>query len=193
MPRMADGKVSSDEEDKMEFKWQSESTSNVPHDLWEDKGANLKRFKQFLGGGGAGIKMEEVRRYVLPIQALKNDEKVVSLVILARRTSSGWKFSEGESDDGCIQPAVLEWEDRKLVMMASCEDGSRRVYMADEEGSRWTEEYDTLSRVWGNSLARKGHGVQGGFVSATINGQKVILVSRPVYSGTNGKETGRLH
>ncbi|EKF29441.1 trans-sialidase, putative, partial [Trypanosoma cruzi marinkellei] len=50
-----------------------------------------------------------------------------------------------------------------------------------------------LSRVWGNSLARKGHGVQGGFVSATINGQKVILVSRPVYSGTNGKETGRLH
>ncbi|EKF29497.1 trans-sialidase, putative, partial [Trypanosoma cruzi marinkellei] len=60
-------------------------------------------------------------------------------------------------------------------------------------GTWWTEEYDTLSRVWGNSRTRKGHGVQGGFVSATIGGQKVILVSQPVYSGEAGKEAGRLH
>ncbi|RNF02942.1 trans-sialidase, partial [Trypanosoma cruzi] len=63
-----------------------------------------------------------------------------------------------------------------------------------KRGSRWTEAYDTLSRVWGNSLTRAGHGVQGGFVSATVDGQKVIPVSRPVYSETDGKEeTRRLH
>ncbi|EKF28844.1 trans-sialidase, putative, partial [Trypanosoma cruzi marinkellei] len=65
--------------------------------------------------------------------------------------------------------------------------------MADEKGTSWKEENETLSRVWGNSLKRTGHGVQGGFVSATIGEQKVILVSRPVYSETDGEETGRLH
>ncbi|EKG08739.1 trans-sialidase, putative, partial [Trypanosoma cruzi] len=118
----------------------------------------------------------------------------VSLVILAKGFTYGWEFSNGTSHEGCIQPAVLEWKGKDLVMMTSCEDGSRRVYTSDEEGRRWTEEYDTLSRVWGNSLKRTGHGVQGGFVSATIDEQKVILVSRPVYSGEEGKqETGRLH
>ncbi|EKF29486.1 trans-sialidase, putative,160 kDa complement regulatory protein, partial [Trypanosoma cruzi marinkellei] len=41
--------------------------------------------------------------------------------------------------------------------MVSCEDGSRRVYSAGKEGSLWIEEYDTLSRVWGNSRTRTGH------------------------------------
>ncbi|EAN92395.1 trans-sialidase, putative [Trypanosoma cruzi] len=195
-PRMAGGLIphDDDDEEKKEFRWQSQSTSKVPYDIWGDYSTKPKRFKQILGGGGAGIRMEDESRYVLPIQALKDDGKVVSLVILAKGFTYGWEFSNGTSDEGCIQPAVLEWEGKDLVMMTSCEDGSRRVYRADEEGRRWTEEYDTLSRVWGNSLNRIGHGVQGGFVSATIDEQKVILVSRPVYSGEEGKqETGRLH
>ncbi|EKF26931.1 trans-sialidase, putative, partial [Trypanosoma cruzi marinkellei] len=138
--------------------------------------------------------MEDDGPYVLPIQALTHDGKKVSLVILAKRANHRWEFSDDESDEGCIQPAVLEWYDKSLLMMTSCEDGSRRVYWADEKGTLWKEFDDTISRVWGNSLKRTGHGVQGGFVSATIGGQKVILVSRPVYSETNGKEeTGRLH
>ncbi|KAF5224830.1 hypothetical protein ECC02_002135 [Trypanosoma cruzi] len=195
-PRMADGVVphGTDDEEKKEFKWnQVASTSGVPYDFWEDNSTNRDRFKQFLGGGGAGIKMEDDGRYVLPIQALKNNGKVVSLVILAKKTSYGWEFSNGTSREGCIQPAVLEWKDKSLIMMTSCDDGSRRVYWSSTMGNLWYEEYDTLSRVWGNSLKRTGHGVQGGFVSATINEQKVILVSRPVYSGEAGKEKGRLH
>ncbi|PWU88261.1 putative trans-sialidase, Group III [Trypanosoma cruzi] len=195
-PRIAAGLIPHDDDDEenKEFEWQSKSTSGVPYDIWGDYSTKPKRFKQFLGGGGAGIRMEDESRYVLPIQALKNDGKVVSLVILAKGFTYGWEFSNGTSHGGCIQPAVLEWEGKDLVMMTSCEDGSRRVYTSDGEGRRWTEEYDTLSRVWGNSLKRTGHGVQGGFVSATIDEQKVILVSRPVYSGEEGKqETGRLH
>ncbi|EAN82255.1 trans-sialidase, putative [Trypanosoma cruzi] len=196
-PRIAAGGLiphDDDDEEKKEFKWQSQSTSLVPYEIWGDYSTKPKRFKQFLGGGGAGIRMEDESRYVLPIQALKDDGKVVSLVILAKGFTYGWEFSNGTSDEGCIQPAVLEWEGKDLVMMTSCEDGSRRVYLSSTMGRRWTEEYDTLSRVWGNSLKRTGHGVQGGFVSATIDEQKVILVSRPVYSGEEGKqETGRLH
>ncbi|EAN83900.1 putative trans-sialidase, Group VII [Trypanosoma cruzi] len=196
MPRMADGVVPhyGDDEEKKQFEWQNRSTSGVPYDFWDGTSTKPKPFKQFLGGGGAGIRMEDESRYVLPIQALTHDGKNVSLVILANGTYYGWEFSKHTSHYGCIQPAVLEWKEKKLIMMTSCDDGSRRVYMADEKGTWWTEEYDTLSRVWGNSLARKGHGVQGGFVSATIDEQKYILVSRPVYSGEEGKqETGRLH
>ncbi|EAN91337.1 trans-sialidase, putative [Trypanosoma cruzi] len=196
-PRIAAGGLiphDDDDEEKKEFNWGIKSTSGVPYDIWGDYSTNPKRFKQFLGGGGAGIRMEEESRYVLPIQALTNDGKNVSLVILAKGFTYGWEFSNGTSDEGCIQPAVLEWKDKSLLMMTSCEDGSRRVYLSSTMGNRWTEEYDTLSRVWGNSLKRTGHGVQGGFVSATIDEQKVILVSQPVYSGEEGKqETGRLH
>nr|AAB49414.1 complement regulatory protein [Trypanosoma cruzi] len=194
-PRIAAGSlIPYDDEEKKEFKWnQVASTSGVPHDLWESERTNPKRFKQFLGGGGACIKMEDDGRYVLPIQALKDDGKVVSLVILAKKTSYGWEFSNGTSDEGCIQPAVLEWKEKELIMMTSCDDGSRRVYRSSTMGNLWTEEYDTLSRVWGNSRTRVGHGAQGGFVSAMIDGQKVILVSRPVYSEKDKKETGRLH
>ncbi|RNC49725.1 complement regulatory protein [Trypanosoma cruzi] len=190
-PRMAKGTVSGEEDGKKEFEWnQVASTTNLQGVL-NDYNTNIKRFKQFLGGGGAGIMLED-NSYVLPIQALKDDGKEVSLVILAKGTHYGWEFSNDTSRDGCIQPAVLEWEDRGLVMMTSCEDGSRRVYESDDK-VEWTEALGTLSRVWGNSRTRTGHGVQGGFVSATIDGQKVILVSRPVYTEKNGKETGRLH
>ncbi|KAF8298981.1 putative trans-sialidase, Group III [Trypanosoma cruzi] len=191
-PRMADGKVSGEEDGKMEFEWNRVASTTNLRGILEDYSTNIKRFKQFLGGGGAGIMLED-NSYVLPIQALKDDGKEVSLVMLSKKLSFGWEFSEDTSRDGCIQPAVLEWEDRELVMMTSCDDGSRRVYWSGTMGRMWTVRYGTLSRVWGNSRTRTGHGVQGGFVSAKIDGQKVILVSRPVYSGEAGQETGRLH
>ncbi|PWU95263.1 putative trans-sialidase [Trypanosoma cruzi] len=194
MPRMTDGVIPryEDDEEKKQFEWHNRSTSKVPYDFWDGTSSKPKPFKQFLGGGGAGIRMEDKSRYVLPIQALTHDGKNVSLVILANGTYYGWEFSKDTSHYGCIQPAVLEWND-EIIMMTSCDDGSRRVYLSSAMGNLWTEEYDTLSRVWGNSLKRTGHGVQGGFISATIDGQKYILVSRPVYSGEAGKETGRLH
>ncbi|PWU96828.1 putative trans-sialidase [Trypanosoma cruzi] len=195
MPRMAEVMVRRyrDDEEEERFEWkQFAITSKLPYDFWGNNSANRDRFKQFLGGGGAGIRMEDKSRYLLPIQALTRDGKNVSLVILANGTYYGWEFSEDTSDEGCIQPAVLEWND-EIIMMTSCDDGSRRVYWSSAMGRWWYEEYDTLSRVWGNSLNRTGHGVQGGFVSAMIDGQKYILVSRPVYAEKNGKETGRLH
>ncbi|KAF5216311.1 hypothetical protein ECC02_010928 [Trypanosoma cruzi] len=195
MPRMAEVMVRRyrDDEEEERFEWkQFADTSKLPYDFWRNNSANRDRFKQFLGGGGAGIRMEDKSRYLLPIQALTRDGKNVSLVILANGTHYGWEFSEDTSDEGCIQPAVLEWND-EIIMMTSCDDGSRRVYWSSAMGRWWYEEYDTLSRVWGNSLNRTGHGVQGGFVSAMIDGQKYILVSRPVYAEKNGKETGRLH
>ncbi|EKF27012.1 trans-sialidase, putative, partial [Trypanosoma cruzi marinkellei] len=117
MPRMADGEVKNGrkETENKQFEWQSRSTSEVPYFFWEGNSTNRNRFKQFLGGGGAGIKMDD-GPYVLPIQAVKNDGTKVSLVILAKRTTDRWEFSKDTSPAGCIQPAVLEWKEKELLM-----------------------------------------------------------------------------
>ncbi|ESL05231.1 trans-sialidase, partial [Trypanosoma rangeli SC58] len=185
-PREANGELSSGSDKK--FEWNSKSTSAVSTNLLADKDS----FKQFLGGGGAGIQLKD-GSFVLPVQALKGDGTKVSLVILAESTSYGWKFSEEVSDADCLQPAVLEWEENELLMMTSCADGSRRVYRSAAEGTSWREAVGTLSRVWGNSQNRAGDGVQGGFISATIGGRKVILFSQPVYSAGAKEEKGQLH
>ncbi|RNE95232.1 trans-sialidase, partial [Trypanosoma conorhini] len=99
-PRGASGRVSGDDDEG--FEWHEQSTSPIPYDF------DFKGFKEFLGGGGAGIRLGD-NTFVLPVQALKADGKRVSLVVLARGTSYGWKFSEGTSHDGCVLPAVLEW------------------------------------------------------------------------------------
>ncbi|ESL05235.1 hypothetical protein TRSC58_07130 [Trypanosoma rangeli SC58] len=171
------------------FEWHPQSTSAVSTNFLAD----FESFEQFLGGGGAGIQLRD-GSFVLPVQALKSDGEKVSLVILAESTSYGWKFSEEVSDAGCLQPAVLEWEENELLMMTSCADGSRRVYRSAAEGKSWREAVGTLSRVWGNSPDRAKGGVQGGFISATIGGTNVILFSQPVHSaGANDEEKGQLH
>ncbi|EKF98015.1 trans-sialidase, putative, partial [Trypanosoma cruzi] len=140
MPRMAEVMVRryEDDEEEEKFEWkQFADTSMLPYDFWKSNDTNRGRFKQFLGGGGAGIRMEDKSRYVLPIQALTHDGKNVSLVILAKGTHYGWEFSKDTSDEGCIQPAVLEWNDEKLIMMTSCDDGSRRVYWSSAMGKWW--------------------------------------------------------
>ncbi|RNE95828.1 complement regulatory protein [Trypanosoma rangeli] len=189
-PREANGKVLIDDNGrKKTFGWHQQSTSPVSTTVL----AGLRSFKQFLGGGGAGIRLGD-KSFVLPVQALKDDGKKVSLLILAKSTSYGWEFSGEVSDAGCLQPAVLEWKENELLMMTSCADGSRRVYWSTSKGKSWTEAVNTLSRVWGNSPDRAKDGVQGGFISATIDEKKVILFSQPVYSaGAKEEEEGKLH
>ncbi|EKF30985.1 trans-sialidase, putative [Trypanosoma cruzi marinkellei] len=192
-PRMTEGEVPhyDEDENKKEFAWHRRVAPNLESFL-KDLKPIPEHFKQFLGAGGGGMRLED-NSSVLPIHALKDNGKAVSLVILAKGFAYGWKFSKDTSPAGCIQPAVLAWKERKLVRMASREDGSRGVHTWDVMG----ESVDGGIR---HSFTRVGQLAEacvarpaGGFVSATIDGQKVIHVSRPVYSETDGKETRRLH
>ncbi|EKF29799.1 trans-sialidase, putative [Trypanosoma cruzi marinkellei] len=133
-PRMAEGEVPHDDEDenKKEFAWHRRVVSNLESFL-KDLKPIPEHFKQFFGAGGAGMGLEGDSS-VLPIHALKDVGKAVSLVILARGLAYGWEFSKDTSPAGCIQPAVLAWEDRKLLRMASREDGSRGVHTWDVMG-----------------------------------------------------------
>ncbi|ESS61281.1 trans-sialidase [Trypanosoma cruzi Dm28c] len=164
-------------------------------------GKELQPLKRLIGGGGSGVKMND-GTLVFPVEATKKkkekDEKTISLIIHNLAATPSWKLSKGMSADDCSDPSVVEWKDKKLMMMTAC-DGRRRVYESADKGDSWTEELGTLSRVWGSKK-----GVRSGFITARIDGdgddnRNVMLVTLPVYAKTESeekekeKEKGELH
>ncbi|RNC37973.1 amastigote surface protein 4, partial [Trypanosoma cruzi] len=155
---------------------------------------------RLIGSGGLGVKMND-GTLVFPVEGTKEKNgKTVSLILCLQDTKS-WKLSNWMSADGCSDPSVVEWKDKKLMMMTACGDGRRRVYEIGDKGESWTEALGTLSRVWGKKRKENVKLVGSGFITATIeNGdynKKVMLVTLPVYpkdtdKGQN-KEKGKLH
>ncbi|RNF03160.1 trans-sialidase [Trypanosoma cruzi] len=110
-----------------------------------------------VGSGGSGVRMKD-GTLVLPVEGTKKQKKegdteeegkTVSLILYSKDTAGG-NLSKGMSADGCGAPSVVEWKDKKLMMMTACDDGRRRVYESGEKGDSWTEKLGTLSRVWSN-------------------------------------------
>ncbi|PBJ77231.1 trans-sialidase [Trypanosoma cruzi cruzi] len=156
------------------------------------------------GSGGSGVHTGD-DTLVFPVEAkkkqkesdTKKDEKAVSLIIYTLKdNAASWTLSKGMSADGCGDPSVVEWKDKKLIMMTACDDGRRRVYESGDKGASWTEALGTLSRVWGNKKDGEVKGVRSGFITAKIGDDKrnVMLVTLPVYA-KNGEENGngKLH
>ncbi|EAN99303.1 putative trans-sialidase, Group VI [Trypanosoma cruzi] len=152
---------------------------------------------RLIGGGGSGIKMHD-DTLVFPVEGMKKESgKTVSLLIYTLKDTKSWVLSNEVPDGGCSDPSVVEWKDKKLIMMTACDDGRRRVYESADKGESWTEALGTLSRVWGK---KKGEGgVRSGFITATIGGvndKKVMLVTLPVYPEEESKKEngkGKLH
>ncbi|RNE95387.1 trans-sialidase, partial [Trypanosoma rangeli] len=104
-----------------------------------------------------------------------------------------WEPLVDTEGEGCHNPSIVEWgevDDRRIFMMAPCTDGSYYVYRSYTSLKAWRDGAP-ISRVWGNSRDRKGEGVRSGFITATIDGKKVMLLTTPVYSEEKGK--GQLH
>ncbi|RNE95029.1 trans-sialidase [Trypanosoma rangeli] len=74
-------------------------------------------------------------------------------------------------------------------MMAPCTDGSYYMYKSLVSLYYWSGS-EPISQVWGNSHDRKGEGARSGFITVTIDGKKVMLLTTPVYSE---KGEGQLH
>ncbi|ESS61815.1 trans-sialidase [Trypanosoma cruzi Dm28c] len=191
----------------------SEESGSGKRIKWSDANAvprasvgELDSWTGLIGGGGSGIKTDD-GRLVFPVEGTKkgesNDEKTVSLLIYTLKdNAASWKLSKGMSDGGCSDPSVVEWKDKKIIMMTACDDGRRRVYESGDMGDSWTEALGTLSRVWGNKKDKGAKAVRSGFITATIDGEdnrNVMLVTLPVYAKEEDgkKETdngkGKLH
>ncbi|EKF99580.1 trans-sialidase, putative [Trypanosoma cruzi] len=116
---------------------------------------------KLIGSGGSGVKMHD-DTLAFPVEGTKKNkegEKAVSLLIYSSEdNAASWKLSKGMSDGGCSDPSVVEWKDKKLIMMTACDDGRRRVYESSDMGDSWTEALgDTLARV-GQQKGRRSEG-----------------------------------
>ncbi|RNC42170.1 sialidase-like protein [Trypanosoma cruzi] len=150
---------------------------------------------EFLGGGGSGAVMGD-GTIVFPMQAKNKDVKRVLLSMSFNPSDKKWELSSTATGKGCRDPTLVKWkedDDERLFMMAHCAGGYYDVYMSTWNGYGWNTLGEPLNRVWGNSHNRKGHGVQSGFTTATIEGKEVMLVTAPVYAKDNEGGKGRLH
>ncbi|RNC45685.1 exo-alpha-sialidase, partial [Trypanosoma cruzi] len=141
----------------------------------------------FLNDASTPITKMTDNTLVFPVQFLEFGGKTASTIIYWNFTQQRWTFAKSATHAGCTNPSILEWEAGKIIMITSCEYGRRRVYESTDKGNTWKEALGTLSRVWSNSLAGLGLHIQSGFITATIGGKKVILLTQLEYSGDNRK------
>ncbi|RNE94960.1 trans-sialidase, partial [Trypanosoma rangeli] len=141
-------------------------------------------------GGGSGTVMSD-GTLVFPMQATDNGN---TFLLLAHFTPSEnkWKPVVYMVGEGCHNPSIVEWGevyDRSIFMMAPCKD--RSYYMYNSLSLYYSSSGEPISRLWGISHDRKREGVRSGFITATFDGKKVMLLTMPVYSEEKGE--GRLH
>ncbi|ESS55223.1 trans-sialidase [Trypanosoma cruzi Dm28c] len=176
---------------------------------WEDNDGvsrisvgERESWSRLTGSGGSGVHTHD-GTLMFPVEGTKENkegEKTVSL-IYPLKDANTWTLSKGIPDGGCSDPSVVEWKDKKLIMMTACDDGRRRVYESGDKGESWTEALGTLSRVWGDKQDKGAKAVRSGFITAKIGGddnRNVMLVTLPVYpEKDSNKETdngkGKLH
>ncbi|PBJ69437.1 trans-sialidase [Trypanosoma cruzi cruzi] len=191
---LARGNVSTDESRGNRIYWSEAYV--IP---WIHFEKQHESFTGLIGSGGSGVRMKD-GTLVLPVEGTKKKKegdteeegKTVSLILYSKDAAGG-NLSKGTSADGCSVPSVVEWKDGKLMMMTACDDGRRRVYESGDKGDSWTEALGTLSRVWSNKQKGNVKGVGSGFITATIEENRdVMLVTLPVYAD-NDKEKGKLH
>ncbi|RNF00426.1 trans-sialidase [Trypanosoma rangeli] len=144
------------------------------------------------GGGSATVMSDGT--LVFPLQATKSGN---TFLMVAHFTPSEnkWEPVVDTVGEGCYNPSIVEWgevDDRRIFMIAPCTDGSYHVYktLASFSLYYWPTG-EPISQVWGNSRDGKGEGVRSGFITATIDGMKVMLLTTPVYSEEKGE--GQLH
>ncbi|PWU85751.1 putative trans-sialidase, Group IV [Trypanosoma cruzi] len=146
----------------------------------------------FLNDASTPITKMTDNTLVFPVQFLTFGGSTASTVMYSNSVQQRWTFAKSATHAGCTNPSILEWEAGKIIMIASCKYGRRRVYESTDKGNTWKEAVGTLSRVWSNSLAGLGLHIQSGFITATIGGKKVILLTQLEYSRHDGKNEIRL-
>ncbi|KAF8276444.1 putative trans-sialidase, Group VII [Trypanosoma cruzi] len=177
-----------EENGKKKIRWNETHVVNP-----QRKGASLS-LTELIGGGGSGAVMRE-GALVFPMQAKNKDGTSVLLSMRFSNSEKKWELSSETPGKGCKDPTLVKWEedkdDERLFMMAHCAGGYYDVHRSTENGGNWNGHVKPITRVWGNSHNRTGHGVQSGSTTAIIKGKKVMLITAPVYPKDNGK--GRLH
>ncbi|RNE99483.1 group II trans-sialidase superfamily, partial [Trypanosoma rangeli] len=141
--------------------------------------AKQRGVKEFLGGGGSGVVMED-GTLVFPVRARRTgDNEAVPMIIYSKDDGNNWTLSQGMPPPRCTDPLIVEWERGQLVMIAKCNSLSK-VFESRDMGATWTVAVRTLTRVQPMLLpdsSRTAEGV-GSLTTATIAGKKVMLYTQ---------------
>ncbi|EKF38900.1 trans-sialidase, putative [Trypanosoma cruzi marinkellei] len=148
-------------------------------------------FLAFLNDASTPIMKMADNTLVFPVQFLTFRRGSASTIMYWNSDQKQWIPGKNATPAGCTNPSILEWEAGKIIMITSCKYGRRRVYESTDKGDTWKEALGTLSHVWSNALADTGLHVQSGFITATIGGRKVILLTQLEYPRQDGK--GEIH
>ncbi|ESL05654.1 trans-sialidase, partial [Trypanosoma rangeli SC58] len=152
---------------------------------------------RLVGGGGSGVVLRD-GSLVFPMQATNKNGKDVFLSMHLIRGGSKWELRRQMTEvEDCRDPSMVEWgDDKNFLMMAPCKEGYYDVYKLQGDARSWYSDGEPISRVWGTSHDRKKEGVRSGFITAELEGTKVMFLTTPMYSkeeeGT-AKGKGRLH
>ncbi|ORC86221.1 trans-sialidase [Trypanosoma theileri] len=125
---------------------------------------------------------------VFPVQFVTEDNKTISSVMYYRPHDTKWKIGGALPDMDTSNPAVIEWENDKLMMIAQHPSGHYRVYESTDLEKTWAESTSTLSRVWSTStvttdIPTTDRGSHNNSITATIDGKRVILFTQSLVSG----------
>ncbi|RNE96634.1 group II trans-sialidase superfamily, partial [Trypanosoma rangeli] len=141
--------------------------------------AKQRGLKQFLGGGGSGVVMED-GTLVFPVTARKKGKKYfLSMIIYSKDDGKNWVLSQGMLPVGCTDPLIVEWEQGQLVMVAKCYFHSK-MFESRDMGATWREAVSTLTRVHPRFLPNSLQTVEavGSLTTVTIAGKKVMLYTQ---------------
>ncbi|RNE96394.1 trans-sialidase, partial [Trypanosoma rangeli] len=158
-----------------------------PYAVEFDFGMYVASSTYFFAGGGSGTLMSD-GTLLFPVQAIKNGN---TFLVVAHFTPSETKWMPllDMVGEGCRDSSIVEWgalDDRRIFMMAPCTDGSYYMHESLVSLDYWSDG-EPISRLWGISGDGKGEGVRSGFITATIDGKKVMLLTMPVYSEEKGE------
>ncbi|ORC92772.1 trans-sialidase [Trypanosoma theileri] len=141
---------------------------------------NHEDFIQFVGNTSSPILKMNSTTLVFPVQLLSRYNRTAAGVMYFKPDERVWKLDGVVSERSIYNPAVVEWENGKLMMIAQHDSGYYRVYESTNLGKNWKESTSTLSRVWTNSPIPPGRGSQNNFITATIDNKSVILFTQSV-------------
>ncbi|ORC85904.1 trans-sialidase [Trypanosoma theileri] len=116
--------------------------------------------------------------FVFPVQLVTTENRFISTVMYYTSHDKQWNIA-GLADEGnTSNPAIVEWREGNLMMIAQHESGCHRVYQSSDLGKTWKESTSTFSRVWANTPVYPDRGGQINFMTATIGGKDVILFAQ---------------
>ncbi|EKF38277.1 trans-sialidase, putative [Trypanosoma cruzi marinkellei] len=164
-------------EQSKKFSWSL--PTSLLKEITPEKKSELKMFSP---GGGAGLLMEN-GTLVFPLEVVKKNGDIFSMIVYSTDNGENWVFPEGISSSDCFDPRIAEWKRGRILMVTFC-GNENIVYESLDMGTTWTKAVGTLPGVWVNARSTLFWDESlrvGALITATIEVKKLMLYTQRGY------------